>query len=199
MGSQPDNITRFCRRENSRFEAFSFISQICVNKAGGKRQRWQDDPSIRKIKRNISDELDPEQWKVEVRLAFYSTLARIQEELYRIVRCISPPGDWDNALNPETEIDKQLCRILKIPTPGNKNISVKGLIGYLSLTIGLWFLTIKTKKSIVLILLFRDLIPSLVGSIRPGCLVVVGYLMDPCWEKVRSVGYEIYRAGLAED
>lgn len=100
--------------------------------------------------------LGRDQWKVEVRKMFQTSLARLQGEIMDIARGsgANVPG-YMNLLKSK---DVRICRIVKIPTVGWKNISLVWLILLPAFALFLWVFSLEMGSSILLVWLFVSIV-----------------------------------------
>lgn len=94
-----------------------------------------------KLVGSLSQFLDHEQWKLEVRKMFETSLARIQGDVLDIAR--GAGKDRPYARNALTEDNASLCHIIKFQSVGWRNISLLWLITLPTLSFLLWVLTIE--------------------------------------------------------
>ncbi len=92
--------------------------------------------------------LEREQWKVEARKIFESTLARIQGEVYDIARGSLSTGFQDVAMSWEQH--RVVCNMIKIETQGWKNISLFWLVLLPTISFLLWISSISVRKRLVI-------------------------------------------------
>jgi hypothetical protein len=129
-----------------------------------------------KLVGSLSQNLGHEQWKLEVRKMFETSLARIQGDVLDIVRGVGK--DRPYARNALTEDNMSLCHIVKFQSVGWRNITLLWLITLPTFSFVLWVLTIEVgnptgerqqvhqpeeppaespEKSVLLIWLFKNL------------------------------------------
>jgi hypothetical protein len=94
-----------------------------------------------KLVGSVSQNLGHEQWKVEVRKMFETSLARIQGDVLDIVRGVGK--DRPYARNVLTEDNMSLCHIVKFQSVGWRNITLLWLITLPIFSFLLWVLTIE--------------------------------------------------------
>ena len=94
-----------------------------------------------KLVGSLSQNLDREQWKVEVRKMFETSLARIQGDVLDIVRGVGK--DRPYARNFLTEDNMSLCHIVKFQSVGWRNITLLWLVVLPTFSSLLWILTIE--------------------------------------------------------
>ena len=97
-----------------------------------------------KLVGSLSQALDYEQWKVEVRKMFETSLARIQGDVLDLARGVGK--DRPYARNYLIEENMPLCRVVKFQSVGWKNISLFWLITLPTISLLLWVLTIEVEK-----------------------------------------------------
>jgi hypothetical protein len=112
-----------------------------------------------KISHMESQELAPEQWKIEVEKFFQVSLARIQVNAYDIVRGTAAAFDDYHDVLPTRY--RGICNLVAIPTVGWKNLNVAGLVGAILGIALLWVISIKAKDekrvdAFIVILLWRN-------------------------------------------
>lgn len=96
-----------------------------------------------KISHMQSQDLAPEQWKVEVEKFFQVSLARIQLNAYDIVRGTAAAfNDYHNILPARY---RGICNLVAIRTVGWKNLNVMGLVGAIFCITLLWIISWKAK------------------------------------------------------
>ena len=91
--------------------------------------------------------LPREQWKVEARQCFETSLAQLQYSVLDIVRGTNDPHflfTWSAPDNPPNLRD--VCHMGKFKSVGWRNVSAWGLIGLLSLSGGISLATVKTEN-----------------------------------------------------
>jgi len=94
-----------------------------------------------KLVGSLSQYLGHEQWKVEVRKMFETSLARIQGDVLDLVRGVGK--DRPYARNFLTEDNMSLCNIVKFQSVGWKNITLLWLITLSTFSFLLWVPTIE--------------------------------------------------------
>jgi hypothetical protein len=114
--------------------------------------------------------LAPKQWQVEAEKIFQTSLARMQSNIYNIVRGTSANHDgYHDILDPNF---RGICELVKIPTPGQTNINFWGAIGTVAAVVFVWVMPVRRKvssgdevmKVMVAVLLWdRVLLPILQG------------------------------------
>jgi hypothetical protein len=94
-----------------------------------------------KLVGSLSQNLGHEQWKLEVRKMFETSLARIQGDVLDIVRGVGK--DRPFARNALTEDNLSLCHIVKFQSVGWRNITLLWLVTLPTFSFVLWVLTIE--------------------------------------------------------
>ena len=89
--------------------------------------------------------LGSEQWEVEAECIFQTTLARMQSNVYDIVRGTAARYDgYDNVLPPNY---RGICKLVKIPTLGWTNINFWGMICTTLAVVIVWILSVRWKTA----------------------------------------------------
>jgi hypothetical protein len=96
-----------------------------------------------KISHMQSQDLAPEQWKLEVEKFFEVSLARIQLNAYDIVRGTAAAFDDYHNILPARY--RGICTLVAIRTVGWKNLNVVGLVGSIFGIALLWIISRKAK------------------------------------------------------
>lgn len=105
-----------------------------------------------------SQNLNSNQWHVEVEKFFQSSLARIQLNAYDIVRGTAAAFDDYHDILPARY--RGICSLVAIRTVGWKNINVVGLVGTIFAVALLWTMSRKAKdqkgvESLVIVIFLR--------------------------------------------
>jgi hypothetical protein len=156
----------------------------------------------RKLVGSYSETLSHDQWKVEVRKIFETSLARIQGDVLDVVR--GEGNDRPFAKNLMNEENMSLCDIVKFQSVGWKNISLFWLITLPTFALSLWVLTIELKElpherqqisqsteestEIVLTWLIANGCPRLLGILvwtaQNLCRPILPRLLGMAWEDI---------------
>lgn len=117
-----------------------------------------------KIAHMQSQELNSEQWKVEVEKFFQASLARIQLNAYDIVRGTAVAFDDYHDTLPVRY--RGICNLVAIPTVGWKNINVVGLTATIFGVALLWIISRKVKDqkrvdTLIVVLLWRNFLKNI--------------------------------------
>ena len=98
-----------------------------------------------KIAHSQSLPLASRQWEVEAERMFQTSLARLQSNVYDIVRGTAANyGGYHDIMAPNY---RGICGLVEIPTLGWTNINFWGLIGTLSAVVLVWIMSIRWKTA----------------------------------------------------
>jgi hypothetical protein len=151
----------------------------------------------KKLYRGLSLPLEREQWKVEARQIFETSLARMQINVYDMARGIG--GD---ELGAEREFYwdqyKDLCSMIKIQTRGLNNISLFWLVVLPTLALSLWIFTIKIGERIVLISFYFFALKPLLKLLYFSLISAVSWTLVPACQKLRRIHWHETARSLAQ-
>jgi hypothetical protein len=111
-----------------------------------------------------------EQWKVEARRFFDTSLALMQGRVYDIAR--GTEANEPGVINALEEDHLPICEMIKIPTNGWTNISLLWLVGLPTLAFLTWFTSIEVKKEVILVLFYRHVV-------KPGAALLNEQVLLP--------------------
>ena len=103
----------------------------------------------KKLINGLSIALDREQWKVEARKMFETSLARMQGIVLDVAR--GRGVDDRSAKNALPEINSSICNMIKFPTLGWKNISLFWMTVLPTLAFFIWLFSIEVEEKLVLV------------------------------------------------
>lgn len=164
-----------------RLLGLALLESDSASAVGFLRFQWLDVAS--RIVRGLSLPLDPHQWQLESHKLFNISLARMQIVIVNMAQGL--PGVEIPLLEGAFDLfDGSLadpCGMLRIHAVGMKNLSVSGLAGMLGMALGIWFLTIETEDSIMLMWLFRGLARPVIRGVWVGVYYAWGTATALLW------------------
>jgi len=125
--------------------------------------------------------LAEKQWQVEAEKMFQTTLARIQLNVFNVVRGIASSFDgYEDTLPAEY---RRICDLAKIPTVGWRNINFVGVIGVVIIVLCFWGLSWKLKtgsggKTLVAVLLWENVLKKPCIGISKAVIKVLGWIVS---------------------
>jgi hypothetical protein len=140
--------------------------------------------------------LAPKQWQVEAEKIFQTSLARMQSNVYDIVRGTAASFEgYQNVMDPKYA---GICGLVKIPTIGWTDINFWGLIGTSFGVVFFWVMSIRVRNAahdMVAVFLWKKvLVPVMWGLFVVVTLVwehskplrerVVEHILEPCSERL---------------
>ena len=129
-----------------------------------------------------------EQWKVEAEKMFKTSLARIQLNVYDIVR--GTPASYGGYHDVMPTNYREICKMVKIPVLGRTNINFWGLLGTVLAVALVWALSMRWKsasgeKMLMAVLLWRNALAPvirLIGDAGEGIWTELEPLREILWE-----------------
>ncbi|KAE9367943.1 hypothetical protein N431DRAFT_445015 [Stipitochalara longipes BDJ] len=133
--------------------------------------------------------LAEKQWEVETEKMFQTSLARMQLNVFNVVRGTASNFDGYTDILPEKY--RGICKLVKIPTIGWRNINFAGIVGVLFAVLSLWIVSRKVKdgagnKRLIIVLFWENFLKDLCFVIEKGIGTVLCWIASGVrfgWEK----------------
>ncbi|KAH8745060.1 hypothetical protein BGZ57DRAFT_960450 [Hyaloscypha finlandica] len=134
--------------------------------------------------------LPENQWQVEAEKMFQTSLARMQLNVFNLVRGTASGFDGYEDILPEKY--RGVCKLVKIPTVGWRNINFVGVIGIVLVVLFMWIISRKTEDGageahMIIVLLWDRFLRDLCFRVGKTVGTILGWTANGVkigWEKV---------------